>query len=98
MISYVIQVSLSQAIELYQSQIKAYLMIVILYGFNIGIKLNTGGVVHMPTTSRGIMGLGTDDTGKQIQLMKQEQELCASSKVAEVPFEFPLIANSNQVS
>ena len=43
-----------------------------------GVKLVAEGVIHLSSTSRGIMGLGTDYNGRQIQLMKFEQELCGS--------------------
>jgi hypothetical protein len=65
-----------------------------------GIRLNSEGVIHLSTTSRGIMGMGTDYSAKQINIMKVEQEVCAAGKFAEgtteIPFEFPLIANPNQ--
>lgn len=43
-----------------------------------GIQMLAEGVVHMSSSSRGIMGLGTDFTGKQIHIMKVEQEICSA--------------------
>ena len=59
-----------------------------------GLKLTAEGVIHLSTTSRGIMGLGTEYVGKQIQILKVEQDLSSSGKFSEgdteVPFSFQL--------
>jgi Vacuolar protein sorting-associated protein 26 len=57
-----------------------------------GILLVAEGLIYLSTQSRGIMGLGSESSGRQIQILKFENEVCAAGKfsdgVTEIPFEF----------
>lgn len=59
-----------------------------------GLIIVAEGTVHLSTTSRGIMALGSDYSTKQLQVMKFENEVAPTGRFAdgttEVPFEFAL--------
>lgn len=54
-----------------------------------GLTLIAEGIVYLSSQSKGIMGLGTDRTGREIQILRIDSQIAPPGKISDGIFEIP---------